>query len=225
MRRLLLAAMITASWTPRILAQEASTQYPKIEGFAGYSGVITSSVLIPIGPGRNGGTDLDSSVGLETAVIQNLNRSLGLKADFSAHFGHYNEEDFLIPCDQPVCPTQSAVSQTRLFQFLAGPEIKLRNHTPVAVCARPPRWRPFQREFPHCGAGFELLRDRQARWLRRGGGRRFGHSDRRANQFPHFRGRRLGLWCEASEWRDDNTAPIPIFLGSTVPLGHASKGL
>lgn len=135
MRRLLLAAMITASWTPRILAQEASTQYPKIEGFAGYSGVITSSVLIPIGPGRNGGTDLDSSAGLETAVIQNLNRSLGLKADFSAHFGHYNEEDFLIPCDQPVCPTQSAVSYTRLFQFLAGPEIKLRNHTPVAPFA------------------------------------------------------------------------------------------
>src|SRR5215831_8545170 len=135
MRQLLFVAMIMAEWPPRVPAQEAITQYPKIEGFAGYSGVLTNSVLIPIGPSRNGGTDLDSSTGLEAAVIKNLDRYLGLKADFSVHFGHYNEEDFVIPCAQSTCPTQIAQSHTRLFQILFGPEIKLRNHTRIAPFA------------------------------------------------------------------------------------------
>src|SRR5262249_54415232 len=64
------------------------------------------------------------------AVIENLNRHFGVKADFSAYPGHYNEEDFVIACYQSPCPTQNATSHTRLFHLLAGPEVKLRNHTP-----------------------------------------------------------------------------------------------
>jgi hypothetical protein len=122
--------MVMAGWALPALAQETGAGYPKIEGFAGYSGVLTNSVLIPIGPNRNGGTDLDSSTGFEGAIIKNLNRRIGLKADFSAYFGHYNEDDFP-PCAQSTCPTQTAESHTRLFHILAGPEIKLRNHTRI----------------------------------------------------------------------------------------------
>ena len=52
--------------------------------------------------------------------------------DFSAHFSHDQGPITLTPpCAQPSCPpvTQSAELNPRLFNFLAGPEIKGRNRT------------------------------------------------------------------------------------------------
>ena len=123
MRRLLFVPMIIAGWALRAPAQEAITQYPKIEGFAGYSGVLTNSVLIPIAPSLNGGTDLDSSTGLEAAVIKNLGGYLGLKADSSLHFGHYNEEDFVIPCANRLAPRKSPNPILGCSSSCSGPKL------------------------------------------------------------------------------------------------------
>lgn len=95
----------------------------------GYSGTLTDSILIKTGPSTSGQINLDSATGFETAIIGNLNRSLGIKGDVSVHFGHYKEEDFTVSCALPNCPMQTANSHTRLFNFLVGPELKLRNHT------------------------------------------------------------------------------------------------
>ena len=116
-----------------VSAQERD--FPRFEGFVGYSGVFTDSVLIKTGPGASGQTDLESAAGFESAIIGNVNRTLGIKGDVSAHFGRYKEEDFTVPCGLPSCPTQTANSHTRLFNFLVGPELKLHNHarlTPFA---------------------------------------------------------------------------------------------
>ena len=112
-----------------------NAELPKLEGFAGYSGVLTGFVLIKTGPGSSGQTDLDSVAGVEGAVIGNVNRALGIKGDASIHFGRYKEPDFTVPCGQPACPTQLANSHTRIFSFLVGPELKLRNHTPATPFA------------------------------------------------------------------------------------------
>lgn len=116
-----------------VSAQEKD--FPRVEGFVGYSGVFTDSVLIKTGPGASGQTDLDSAAGFESAIIGNVNRTLGIKGDISAHFGRYKEEDFTVPCGLPSCPTQTANSHTRLFNFLVGPELKLRNHTRITPFA------------------------------------------------------------------------------------------
>lgn len=46
MRRPLIGWMIAAAWAFRVPAQERNAPYPKTEGFAGYSAVLTNSVSI-----------------------------------------------------------------------------------------------------------------------------------------------------------------------------------
>jgi hypothetical protein len=131
---LLIATICCAHLLP---AQETKTEYPKLEEFAGYSSVITTDVTIPL-PSVNGygQADLESSRGFEGAVIRNFKRYFGIKADFSAHFGHYQDMDE-VPCAHVSCTTttQEIQSHTRLYEFLAGPEVKWRNHTRFAPFA------------------------------------------------------------------------------------------
>lgn len=128
---LLIVTICCAHFLP---AQETNPGYSNLEGFVGYSSVITTYVTIPL-PSVNGygQVDLDSARGFEGAVIRNFKRYFGIKADFSAHFGHYQDMDE-VPCAHPSCSTttQEIQSHTRLYEFLAGPEVKWRNHTRFA---------------------------------------------------------------------------------------------
>jgi hypothetical protein len=115
-------------------AQEPTPAYPKWEGSAGYSAATTSSVIIPL-PSANtyGQVDLDAKRGFETAAIRNFTRYFGIKGGFSAYYGRYRDMDE-VPCSHPACSTttQELQSHTRLYEFLAGPEVKWRNHTRFA---------------------------------------------------------------------------------------------
>ena len=114
-----------------VSAQEPNPGYPKLELFAGYSAAITTYVTVPLQPLNGyGQVDLDAKRGFETAVIRNFRRYFGIKGDFSAHFGHYHDMDE-VPCAHESCSTtiQELQSHTRLYEFLAGPEFKWRNHT------------------------------------------------------------------------------------------------
>jgi hypothetical protein len=132
--RLLIATICCAHF---LVAQEPGRTYPKWEGFGGYSSAITTSVIIPL-PSANtyGQVDLDAKRGFETAAIRNFTRYFGIKGDFSAFYGHYQDMDE-VPCAHPSCSTttQEIQSDTRLYEFLAGPEVKWRNHTRFAPFA------------------------------------------------------------------------------------------
>jgi opacity protein-like surface antigen len=112
-------------------------QFPKIEIFGGYSSIETNNHTFHFGPSSHGfnatDTDFDEGgKGFEAAVIRNLNPYFGIMGDFSAHFSYDQGPIALTPtCAQPPCPpvTQSAELNPRLFNFLAGPEFKWRNHT------------------------------------------------------------------------------------------------
>ena len=112
------------------LAQSTSPdEFPKIEIFAGYSGlgenqnpISFNGVIVPHG--------YASPAGLETSLIRNFNRYVGLKADFSAHFNDETGPGNVIVCN-PACTTANQTIQfrSRVYNFLAGPELKARNHT------------------------------------------------------------------------------------------------
>jgi opacity protein-like surface antigen len=112
-------------------------QFPKIEIFGGYSSIETNNHNFHFGLPSRGfnvtDTDFDEGgKGFEAGVIRNLNRYFGIMGDFSAHFS-YDQGPIALtpPCVQPPClpVTQIAELNPRLFNFLAGPEFKWRNHT------------------------------------------------------------------------------------------------
>ena len=103
-------------------------EYPKFEIFAGYSGlgenpkpISFNGVIVPHGYAADG---------FETSLIRNFNRHVGLKADFSAHFNDENGPANIVVCN-PACTTapQTIQFRSRVYNFLAGPELKARNHT------------------------------------------------------------------------------------------------
>jgi opacity protein-like surface antigen len=112
------------------LAQSTSPdEFPKIEIFAGYSAlgenqkpISFNGIIVPHG--------YASGAGLETSLIRNFNRHLGLKADFSAHFNDETGPGDVTICN-PACSTATQTIQfrSRVYNFLAGPELKARNHT------------------------------------------------------------------------------------------------
>jgi hypothetical protein len=103
----------------------AQAIYPKFEVFGGYSAIETNDhtfQFTDLGP--VGHLDFDErGKGFETAVIGNVNRYIGIMGDFSAHF---SSNEFAVPF---TASTQPGSINPRLFNFLAGPELKLRNHT------------------------------------------------------------------------------------------------
>ena len=128
MRRVLLSAFFVACCASLTLAQSGSNDdYPKVEFFAGYSAI-----------GEVNATEEEvdegfaSTKGFHTSLIGNFNKYVGIKGDFSLHFdSDEGAATFTAPCTTPPCPlvTQNFKLKTRLFNFLAGPEIKGRNRT------------------------------------------------------------------------------------------------
>jgi opacity protein-like surface antigen len=136
--RLLACVLLGLVSAPLSSAQTQSNDpFPKIEIFGGYSSIETSNHNFHFGPSSGGfnvsNTDFDEGGrGFEAAITRNLNRYFGIMGDFSAHFSYDQGPVALTPpCSQPPCSpvTQSASVNPRLFNFLAGPEVKGRNHT------------------------------------------------------------------------------------------------
>jgi hypothetical protein len=132
MRPIVLATLFATLWAASLAGQNTETApYPKYEFFGGYSAEGSSPFFINLGPNICCATsDLDGRAGFEGSVIRNLNRYIGIKGDFSIYPGHYNDED-AIPCNLPGCSSAAQGDSThwKLFYFLAGPELKWRNHT------------------------------------------------------------------------------------------------
>ena len=128
-------SMLVLLCSATIASAQAPNQddYPKWEVFAGYSalGVSTNQKVISFGNGSilTAG-DFGSNTGLEASLTRNFTRHIGLKADFSAHFDTENGHGPVSICN-PTCTTvtQDAQLETRLYNLLAGPEFKARNHT------------------------------------------------------------------------------------------------
>lgn len=126
-----LALMLAICCTTLSRAQESNfKQFPKYEFFGGY-----------IATGQAGGySDLSfrgvdipstfsSTHGAEASFLYNFNRSLGLKGDFSVQ-PHSEGFQVGVCTPLPCAPViQNAATNPKLFNFLAGPEFKLRNHS------------------------------------------------------------------------------------------------
>jgi opacity protein-like surface antigen len=114
-----------------VLAQSTnSNEHPKFEFFAGYSALgETGSRVISLGPNAGVGGDFEGQ-GFETSIIRNFNKHFGIKGDFSFHFNNESNRGPVAACT-PVCTTvtQDFQLKTRVYNFLAGPEFKLRNST------------------------------------------------------------------------------------------------
>jgi len=127
-------------------AQGAKKNYPKFEFFVGYSRETTSNdtcaILVAIGTPycavriidyvRSDADYYKHRIGLngiEASVVRNFNRYFGLKGDFSAHL-----KKELVTAEYPQGAVQF-LAQARLLQYMAGPELKLRNQSPVTPFA------------------------------------------------------------------------------------------
>jgi len=130
--RLLACVGLLMCPTVGVLAQSAKPdEYPKFEFFVGYSALgdptneigFTSNLKIQ-------GSYAINNNGFEASVTRNFTRYIGLKADFSAHFNNSNSQGFVTFCN-PTCTTSTQDTQlkTRVYNFLAGPELKARNST------------------------------------------------------------------------------------------------
>ena len=126
----LFGIVVLMFWASPALAQSTtSDEFPKFEIFAGYSAlgenqkpIIFNNILVPHG--------YAGTAGLETSLIRNFNRHVGIKADFSAHFNDEDGPGNVTICN-PTCTTanQAVEFRSRVYNFLVGPELKARNHT------------------------------------------------------------------------------------------------
>lgn len=136
MKQWLFTVLVVLCYTPTMPAQVPASEaaYPKFEVFGGYSTIETNDHIFHFGRNFNvTNTDFDEGgKGFEAAVTRNLSRYLGIVGSFSAHFSHDQGPIFVTSrCGQPPCPrvAQNADLNPRLFNFLAGPELKGRNRT------------------------------------------------------------------------------------------------
>lgn len=135
--RLLLCVAIQMCALAVALAQGTKTdEYPKFEIFAGYSAHGEAN-----GRGISFGTasinaNYNANGGFETSLIRNFSKHIGIKGDFSAHFDSSSGSGLIASCT-PACTsaTQNIQLKTRVYNFLAGPEFKARNHTRVTPFA------------------------------------------------------------------------------------------
>jgi hypothetical protein len=130
-------------------AQGAKKNYPKWEVFGGYSREIASNDTCALYVAANGAAPAycaarvsdyiqsDADVyksrmamnGVEASVIRNFTSYFGLKGDFSAHF-----KNELVTAQQAGGTTQFLL-EARLYQFMVGPEVKIRDKKLVAPFA------------------------------------------------------------------------------------------
>jgi opacity protein-like surface antigen len=105
--------------------------YPKVEVFVGYSTLgEANGPGISFGPNSTVGASYTSKPGFETSVTRNFTKHFGIKGDFSAHFNNESKSGPVTGCS-PACTTvtQDFQLRTRVYNFLAGPEFKVRNST------------------------------------------------------------------------------------------------
>lgn len=122
---LLCSALVGSAQSPN------PDEYPKVEVFVGYSALgEANSRGISFGPNNTVGANYTSKAGFETSVTRNFTKYFGIKGDFSAHFNNESKSGPITGCT-PACTTvtQDFQLKTRVYDFLAGPEFKARNHT------------------------------------------------------------------------------------------------
>jgi opacity protein-like surface antigen len=108
-----------------------SDDYPRVEVFAGYSALgEAGSRGINFGPTASTDSNYATPTGFQTSVIGNFSKHFGIKGDFSAHFGNDSGRSPFTACN-PTCTTvtQDHQFKTRVYNFLGGPELKVRNST------------------------------------------------------------------------------------------------
>lgn len=128
---IILAALLSASLTHAQVPQDSD--YPKIELYGGwllsaefpYNVFQFNSTQPPVSIESDFGTHR----GFEASFTRNFRRYFGLKGEFSAQF--HRDAFNVNACVQTPCVpvVQPAELNPRLFNFLAGPEFKARNHT------------------------------------------------------------------------------------------------
>ena len=126
--------LVLAIWcTTWSRAQESnSKQFPRYEVFGGYvaagqAGDYTNLNFLGASPGIP--STFSSTHGAEASLLYNFNRVLGLKGDFSVQ-PHSEGFQVGVCTSLPCSPVRLNVAiNPKLFNFLAGPEFKLRNHS------------------------------------------------------------------------------------------------
>jgi opacity protein-like surface antigen len=130
--RLFVGAVILMCSAASALAQQPNKEdYPKVEVFLGYSALgEANSRGIAFGANRSVSGNYSAKPGFEAAVIRNFGKHFGIKGDFSAHFNNESGRGPITACT-PTCTTvtQDFQLKTRVYNFLAGPELKARNST------------------------------------------------------------------------------------------------
>src|SRR5215510_1107624 len=165
MPRIILAMFLTVCAASLALSQSSSPQtYPKIEVFAGYLYSHDSPYSVfDFGQGIEVESSFATHHGLEASVIRNVKKYLGFKADFSAHFHHdaFTVNACLSPCINAPTVKQAAELNPRLFNLLAGPELKKRNHTKLTPFTHALFGLAFARTtFKTSGTAFTLIAER-----------------------------------------------------------------
>ena len=128
---LLCSALVASAQKPN------PDEYPKGEVFVGYSAFgEANSRGISFGADRRITGDYGTNTGFEASLIRNFSKHFGIKGDFSAHFNDESGSGPITACT-PTCTTvtQDAQLKSRVYNFLAGPEFKARNHTRVTPFA------------------------------------------------------------------------------------------
>lgn len=126
-----LALMLAICGTTWSRAQESNfKQFPKYEIFGGYVAAGQADTDLNF-PGVTTGvpSTFSSTHGAEASFLYNFNRVLGLKGDFSVQphsEGFHGSVCAPLPCTPVML---NVVINPKLFNFLAGPEFKLRNHS------------------------------------------------------------------------------------------------
>lgn len=107
-------------------------EYPKLEGFVGYSalGEAGGRGIISFGPNAAVAANYTAKAGFEASMIRNFSKHFGIKGDFSAHFNNESDSGPITACT-PTCTTVTQAFQLKahVYNFLAGPEFKARNST------------------------------------------------------------------------------------------------
>ncbi len=118
------SASVMAQGTP-------SDNYPRVEVFAGYSALGEANGRgISFGPTTSTTDNYASPTGFQASVTGNFNRYFGIKGDFSAHLSNGSGRISFASCN-PTCATvtQDYQFKTGVYNFLGGPELKVRNST------------------------------------------------------------------------------------------------
>jgi opacity protein-like surface antigen len=127
LRFYLLALFATVLVSSGALAQAQAPEFHKLAFFGGYldSGEYQYNEFMFNGFSLPG--DFGTHHGLDISVIRELNPRWGVKGDFSGHFQN-NSFPVNVCLQTPCVPVpQSAQLNPKLFNFLAGPELRLGN--------------------------------------------------------------------------------------------------